>query len=211
MEDILVGKTGLRGDDAKPFRTPDSPVRNTLQKAYDDFPFLETAPMLDIETDGKPVSCPPRSYLQDSLGLYLQEINTSLPIFQENRLRAAVDRQYSENPSSISEAQNLCFNNIVILAQGIKRRATFLRSSYSNFDDDLFDIFLNNSRRALGSLHTFTKPSFVNIQALASLVSFSKPQVSLEYADWSRVLLQPSTLTPSFLKDSYAWQVTLFV
>ena len=155
--------------------TKDTSLRTELQTLYDSFPFANSCREPDFRSDGKAVSSPPRSFIPTVVDCFLSNINTTTPIFQESRLKSAIEHNDSGQVSESTEGRDLCFSNIVLLTLGLKSRLARRNHSKSNgMDDDLLMSFWNNSRRAFGHLNTYLEPRLVNIQALATLVSFLK-------------------------------------
>lgn len=150
-------------------------LRTELQTLYDSFPFVNSCREPDFSSDGKAVSSPPRSFIPTVVDCFLSNINTTRPIFLESRLKSAIEHNDSGQVSESTEGRYLCFSNIVLLTLGLKSRLARRNHSKSNgMDDDLLMSFWNNSRRAFGHLDTYLEPRLVNVQALATLVSFLK-------------------------------------
>ncbi|KAE8153839.1 hypothetical protein BDV25DRAFT_15217 [Aspergillus avenaceus] len=143
-----------------------------LKARYDHFPSWDDSEAIDFQPGGETVALPPQSVLETSLQLFLEEYNTTTPIFHEVRLREAIQRQYTSggDGSKTDMAYSLCFNNIIVLASGLRARLARVGQSYSRgMDEELLPAFLNNSFRALNHLETLMQPNYVNLQALATL------------------------------------------
>ena len=154
--------------------TRDHSLKTELQNLFDSFPFSESCQEPEFSADGKAVCHPPRSFINSVLDSYLDIIHITGPIFQEDRLRTAIEQHNAGNDVEPIEATKLSFNNIIILTLGLKLRQC--RSSEPDshgMDDDLLLSFLKNSRRAFGYLQLFLEPRLGNVQALISLVSLA--------------------------------------
>lgn len=152
----------------------DEPLGAALQLQYEAFPFQGVSREPDFNGDGKSIARPPLPLLEASIDCFFKEINSSVPVFRETRLRAAVEEQYFGGAASAAAdmSWSLCFNNIILLTLGLKSRlARFGRSHIDGMDDDLLISFLNNARRAFQIQEYFSKPRLVNAQALITLVS----------------------------------------
>ena len=150
-------------------------LRTELQSLYDSFPFVNSCREPDFSSDGKAVSSPPRSFIPTVIDCFLSNINTTRPIFQESRLRSAIEHNDSGQVSESTEGRHLCFSNIILLTLGLKSRLARRNNSNSNgMDDDILMSFWRNSRRAFSHLNTYLEPRLVNVQALATLVSSLK-------------------------------------
>ena len=151
----------------------DVPFKTELRILYDSFPFLDSCREPDFSSDGKAISSPPRSFIHTVIDCFLSHVNTTKPIFSEPRLRLAIEHVDSGRVSESMEARSLCFSNIILLTLGLKSRLA-RRNGYNGngMDDDLLMSFWNNSRRAFGHLESHLEPLLINVQALATLVSF---------------------------------------
>ena len=158
----------------------DVPLGAALQFQYEAFPFQGVSREPDFHGDGNTIARPPLALLEASIDCFFQEINTSIPIFQEPRLQAAIKEQYYARAASAAAdlSWSLCFNNIILLTLGLKSRlARFGRPYADGMVDDLLLSFLKNARRAFQSLEYFSKPRLVNAQALITLVSDYAAQI----------------------------------
>lgn len=144
-----------------------------LKTIYDTFPTFDDVNAVSLLPGGQYVSLPPQSILDTSLQLFLDKFNAVTPIFNESSLREIIKAQYNPGPDSKpDEAYNLCFNNIIVLASGLRARLARLDKSYPKaMNEELLPAFLANSFRALHHLKFFLQPRHVNLQALATLVS----------------------------------------
>lgn len=152
-----------------------------LQRTYEAFPAVEEChrPFSAVSgvngVNGRPTALPPKTFLLSALDIYLAEINTYNPIFKESSLREAVELRYSTpalNPDPDREAWSLCFNNIILLAMCHTARLMDNGSGdFQGIEHDLLQSFLRNTCRAFSNLERLSSPRFVNIQALATLVS----------------------------------------
>ena len=150
----------------------DISLRTELRNLYDSFPFVNGSPEPDFSSDGKAVSGPPRSFIHTVIDSFLSNINTARPVFQESRLKSAIEQNDSGQVDESPNARNLCFSNIILLTLGLKSRLARCDHSNGNgMDDDLLMSFWKNSRRALSHLDTYLEPRLINVQALATLVS----------------------------------------
>ncbi|KAF7714529.1 Fungal Zn(2)-Cys(6) binuclear cluster domain-containing protein [Penicillium ucsense] len=166
-----------------------------------------TSPLEDSDSDtsdlgiashqGWSVALPPHSILIMSLQLFLDEFNTFTPIFNQSLLRQTIDHQYSlVDASKVDMAYSLCFNNIIVLATGLRARFTRLRKLYPmGMNENLLPAFLENSFRALHHLKDLIQPRHVNLQALATLAL-----VAREYHE-SHVFNQICHLACNLLKS----------
>ncbi|QGA19715.1 hypothetical protein EYB26_007407 [Talaromyces marneffei] len=142
-----------------------------LKTIYDTFPTFDDVNAVSLLPGGQYVSLPPQSILDTSLQLFLDKFNAVTPIFNESSLREIIKAQYNPGPDSKpDEAYNLCFNNIIVLASGLRARLARLDKSYPKaMNEELLPAFLANSFRALHHLKFFLQPRHVNLQALATL------------------------------------------
>lgn len=150
----------------------DVALRTELRALYNSYPFVEDCPEPDFSSDGKAVSGPPRSFIHTVIDSFMTSINTARPVFQESRLRLAIEDNDSDEVNESSNARNLCFSNIILLTLSLK--SSLARRDHSNgngMDDDLLMSFWKNSRRAFSHLDTYLEPRLINVQALATLVS----------------------------------------
>ena len=150
----------------------DVSLRTELRNLYDSVPFVDGGLEPDFSSDGKAVSGPPRSFIHTVIDNFLSNINAARPVFQESRLKSAIEHNDSGQLDESPNARNLCFSNIILLTLGLKSRLA--RRDHSNdngMDDDLLMSFWRNSRRAFGHLDTYLEPRLINVQALATLVS----------------------------------------
>lgn len=147
-------------------------IRSELQDKYDSFPFEGKCRGPEFSGDGSPIASPPRPLLEASIDCFLNEINLDVPIFQEARLREAIQDHYSKDITETDEALSLCFNNIILLTLGLKSRLSRLnRPSIYGMEDELMLSFLKNAHRAFQKFDRYFKPRLVNAQALVTLVS----------------------------------------
>lgn len=148
-----------------------SALKSALWAKYNQYPFIDSQNPHSATSDGQPVAPPPRSLLETSLPVFIEYFNTTTPVFNESRLKEAINPFYS-NLSAADEAYNLLFNNIIVLALGLRSRVSHMdQSSPKDMSDELFPAFLNNSFRAFQRLSGFLQPRLVCCQALATLVS----------------------------------------
>ena len=149
----------------------DNPALKTqINTLLGQFPFLQPWPEPDVTSDGRPVAEPPRSFLSSVIDIYLTGYNSVQPVFDEAKLLQKVK---GSPPTISSEAESLCFNNVILLALSLMSQAARRNQFETNaMNDDLISHFINNSRRALGRLDHFHEPRLVNVQALATLVGY---------------------------------------
>ena len=168
LSDLLVRDHGLRAD---------------LQTLLESYPLLNCFQEQDFQVDGKPVSSPPRSYTNSVIDAYWDTVHVAKPVFTDQGLRSDIEQHNAGKDSEPVEATRLCFNNIIILALGLKLRHQRCTEPNSHgMDDDLLLSFLKNSSRAFGHLKNFLEPCLRNVQALTTLVSlavFTSPQFLL--------------------------------
>ena len=139
-----------------------------LRDLHDSFPFIDDCPDPDSSSDGKEVSGPPRSLMHTVIDSFMSNIDIARPVFQDSRLKSAIEKHDSGQVDESPTARNLCFSNIILLTLGLKSRLA--RRDHSNgngMDDDL----LKNSRRASSHSDTYLEPRLINVQALATLIS----------------------------------------
>ena len=148
-------------------------VRMELLQSYEVYPFTAPWREADISGDGKPIASPPRSLLDASIDTFIGEINAATPVFEESRLRQAIDEHYSGTADETGEeARSLCFNNIILLTLTLKSKlARRMNTHVGGLDEDLLSSFLKNARRALSNLSRFFSPRLINLQALVTLVT----------------------------------------
>ena len=148
----------------------ENPTLKTQIFGYlEQFPFLRPLSEPDTTSDGRPVAEPPRSFLNSVIDIFLNEVNSIQPVFDETKLLRDIKEPSS---SALSEAESLCFNNIILLALSLmSQSARRSRFGANAMNDDLIHHFINNSRRALDHLERYNEPRMINIQALTSLVS----------------------------------------
>jgi hypothetical protein len=159
----------------------DSAIQSELRHKYDTFPDFNEEETVTFPPSGQSVALPPQSILEASLQLFLDEFNAVTPIFNESRLREAIQANYGSGASKTDEAYNLCFNNIVVLASGLRARLARLDKSYpKGMNEELLPAFLNNSFRAFHHLKFFLPTRHVNLQALATLVGSLTSFIDME-------------------------------
>ena len=169
----------------------DASFRTELRVLYDSFPFLDSCREPDFSSDGKAISSPPRSFIHTVIDCFLSHVNTTRPIFQELKLKTAIEHNDSGLVYESMEARSLCFSNIILLTLGLKSRLARRNGCEGNgMDDDLLMSFWNNSRRAFGHLESYLEPRLINVQALATLVS---SQHTLMSPSDAFILLDPET------------------
>ena len=171
----LLGMSHVKGNGpVTALLARDVSLRTELRNLYDSFPFVEGAPEPDFSSDGKAVSGTPRSFIHTVvIDSFLSNINTARPVSQESRLKLAIEQMDSGQVDESPNARNLCFSNIILLTLGLKSRLPRRDNSNGNgMDDDLLTSFWKNSRRAFSHLNTYLEPRLINVQALATLVSF---------------------------------------
>lgn len=137
------------------------------------FPFQNTTTTTAIATtEDNHIACPPQKFLEECLEVFLTEINTAWPIFDESHLRAAVEQHYQPTTSQPSEeAWNLCFINIMLLEKGLQlRRANVGACPSRELNSELWMFFLNSARRGLTKLDWLSEPRLINVQTLVTLV-----------------------------------------
>ena len=172
LEKILVMSQAKGNGPVTALVASDTSLRTELRNLYDSFPFVDGCPEPDFSSDGKAVSSPPRSFIHTVIDSFLSNINAARPVFQESRLKVAIEHSDSGQVDESPNARNLCFSNIILLTLGLKSRLA--RRDHSNgngMDDDLLMSFWKNSRRAFSHLDAYLEPRLINVQALTTLVS----------------------------------------
>ena len=224
LGEILGTCQGKGNGQMTAFTAKDASLKTELQILYDSFPFLNSCRDPDFSSDGKAISSPPRSFIHTVIDCFLSHINTATPIFDESRLRVAIEHNDSGLVSEFMEAKSLCYSNIILLTLGLKSRLARRNCSNGNgMDDDLLMSFWKNSRRAFGHLDNYLEPRLINVQALATLVSFQhtilSPPVNhssymiQKYTDESEMLYRlwwlVNTVRSRFSNDFATWRVSL--
>ncbi|PWY86568.1 hypothetical protein BO94DRAFT_575629 [Aspergillus sclerotioniger CBS 115572] len=158
------------------FASPEAgALQSTLQTKYELYPFTKGLHLSPITGDGQAVASPPRSLLETCLPVYLEHFNVTIPVFNEYCLKEAINSYYTNGSSRSDEAYHLCFNNIIVLALGLRSRLTRMdRTCPKGMSDELLPAFLNNSFRAFQRLSTFQQPRLVCGQALATLAMVAR-------------------------------------
>ncbi|KAI9835135.1 MAG: hypothetical protein M1819_002504 [Sarea resinae] len=157
--------------------TDNSPwILSELRSKIEAFPFKQDCGEPVFCGDGKAVELPPRSFVDSSIDSFLAEINLYTPIFEDARLREAIEMRYSGLSVGNAEAWNLCFNNIILLVMCLSSRVTRYNSSdfAGGIEDDIVQSFLKTSHRALQKLDSFSSPSLVHVQALCTLAMVAR-------------------------------------
>ncbi|KAF2107796.1 hypothetical protein BDV96DRAFT_295048 [Lophiotrema nucula] len=143
---------------------------SALEQRLTKFPFGDLNRDHIERGDGGAVHSPPQRFLESHLNLYLSHFNTYTPIFDETRLKDAIQLHYSGQPLETPEAWSLCFNNIVILGMCVELRlGRQSQTGLHGMQDEILHSFLRNSYRCLGDLDRFSGLSVVNLQALTTL------------------------------------------
>ncbi|RAL03099.1 uncharacterized protein BO80DRAFT_423101 [Aspergillus ibericus CBS 121593] len=150
-------------------------LQSTLENKYELYPFAQGLDPSPVTGDGQAVASPPRSLLETCLPVYLEYFNVTIPVFNEHCLKEAINSYYANGSSRSDEAYHLCFNNIIVLALGLRSRLTRMDRTYpKGMSDELLPAFLNNSFRAFQRLSTFQQPRLVCAQALATLAMVAR-------------------------------------
>ena len=148
-------------------------LKAQMYSYFQHFPFSQPCQEPDTTNDGRPVAEPPRSFLSSVIDIFLKEINSIRPIFDETKLLHDIKESISSKSSTTSEARSLCLNNIILLALSLmSQSARRSRFAANTMDDDLLHRFISNSRRAFNRLERYAEPRLLNIQALITLVSW---------------------------------------
>ncbi|KAJ5601530.1 hypothetical protein N7510_011064 [Penicillium lagena] len=147
-----------------------SAVEFELRIKYELYPQFPQSNLPLSAGDGQLVALPPRSILETCISDFFEYVNPTTPLFSESHLRETMDIYYAK-ACKLDEAYNLCFNNIIILALGLRSRlGRFDRTKKDGMSHDLLPAFLSNSFRALQHLSVFMQPRLICCQALATLV-----------------------------------------
>ncbi|KAK3332937.1 hypothetical protein B0T19DRAFT_439739 [Cercophora scortea] len=148
----------------------------------------------DISSDNRPIVAPPQMIARLFVDGFLRNINSRIPIFEEQGLRNALDLYYSgasHAPSSLAstppsalpvgehESDNpwaIIFNNIALLELGLETHVTSWQGSLAGsssmtslLTEDLTSSFLRNCDRALADLTPYSRPCLLHVQALLTL------------------------------------------
>ncbi|KAK5632778.1 hypothetical protein RRF57_008492 [Xylaria bambusicola] len=150
-------------------------LRSSLEHLRNSFPLEIPCPDLGIMNDNRPVSTPPRLMVDFFIESFLCSFNASFPIFDESKLRHAVDTHYTAEQAVDNSPWALVFTNIVLLGLGLEAQITSVSKSHpKSMHHELMSSFLRNCDRAIANLDSFTRPSVVNIQALLTLALVGK-------------------------------------
>ncbi|PYH93828.1 hypothetical protein BO71DRAFT_441429 [Aspergillus ellipticus CBS 707.79] len=150
-------------------------LESTLQTKYEIYPLTQAPDLPPFTGDGQVVASPPRSLLETCLPVYLEYFNITIPVFHEFQLKEAINSYYANGSARSDEAYHLCFNNIIVLALGLRSRLTRMDRTFpKGMSDELLPAFLNNSFRAFQRLSTFQQPRLVCCQALATLAMVAR-------------------------------------
>lgn len=79
------------------------PLGTALRDLCDSFAFAERGPEPDFSCDNKPVSGPPPSFIRIVIASFLSNVNIARPVFQESRLRLAIERHISAQVDEVTE------------------------------------------------------------------------------------------------------------
>ena len=207
LGEILGANQAKRNGPVTALATKVTSLRTELQHLYDSFPFVNSCREPNFSSDGKAVSSPPRSFIDTVVDCFLSNINSTRPIFQESRLKSAIEHNDSGQVSESMEGRDLCFSNIILLTLDLKSRLARRSHSKGNgMDEDLLMSFWKNSQRAFGHLSTYLEPRLVNVQALATLVSFqntiSPPLVACSFGTKSKQVDTFGTLCRPWLLEN---------
>jgi hypothetical protein len=143
-----------------------------LKEKLASFPFADDVRNQLERGEGGTVDSPPYRILQSLLSVYLSQFNLYTPIFDETRLKNAIEEHYSGRAVENREAWSLCFNNIILLAMCVESRLGHqTQTNLQGMQDEIIHSFLRNSYRCFNDLDRFSELSVVNIQALTTLVS----------------------------------------
>ncbi len=138
---------------------------------------LQMEQRLDQSTDGRPLVLPPRELLDAAIGIYFDQINWMLPLFDKDTFSENVRRSY-ELGLDAESAWILCFNGIILITLNIRalgssktaqdRESTLADGSVKA---DLIKQFHGNFRGGLNKRQSLLEPSLINVQALLLMVS----------------------------------------
>ena len=151
-----------------------------LQNLFDSYPLLHCFPEQDFNIDGKPVSSPPRTYINSVIDAFWDTVHVARPVFTDDSLKFEIEQHNAGKENEPIESTRLCFNNIIVLGLGLKlRHQRYSEPNSHGMDDDLLSSFLRNSSRAFGHLKNFLEPCLRNVQALVTLVSLAASSLLL--------------------------------
>lgn len=138
---------------------------------------LQMEQRLDNSTDGKSLVLPPKKLLDAAIGIYFDEINRMLPLFDRDTFHENVCRSYEPG----QEAENawiLCFNGIILITLNTRAlgssNAVPDRENVQTDDSEKADFIKNfhaNFKRGLNKPQSLLEPSLANVQALLLMVS----------------------------------------
>jgi hypothetical protein len=156
----------------------------------------ETRTLPEPGDDEVAPTLPPRALLEASIHPYFKYISPILPIYERQSVIAAICGQYgADSPDPV---WIIAFNSIVLQTLDAKLVATENIESigYGGILEDalLYQLRLN-VRRCYNNLKTLAHPSFVNAQALLSMVGHPYPRKS---EVWNHILSLSSSGVGSF-------------
>ncbi|KAI1357030.1 hypothetical protein F5Y01DRAFT_321340 [Xylaria sp. FL0043] len=151
-------------------KTQDTVASETLQRKLGDFPFMSMPQESVIHRDTSPITTPPRLMVNLFINGYLQNINTRIPIFNDEDLCDAIDAHYSDKALQDNGASSLIINNIILLELNLEiKTARASRPNSRSPNNDILPSFLRNCDRAIGNLDSFKAPTIIGLQALITL------------------------------------------
>lgn len=177
--DIIVNKADCRAT---------ASVQAMMLHQLECFPFQGKCLQPNLPDNYQPIVAPPQMITRLFVDGYLRDINTRIPIFDEKRLRDAVDIYYSHAlhaPSAppteehtIESPWAIIFNNIALLELGLETQVVRWQGSSSDTSSisacsltDNLSSFLRNCNHALADLAPYTRPTVLYVKALLTLVS----------------------------------------
>ena len=133
----------------------------------------------DLSGESLPPKLPPKGLLDASLDSYFRQVNSTLPIFDEDSFYGDIHKIYETGSDQADRAWIMCFNNVILQILDAKTAFSFTKKPpnktssplSADVEMEILTPFLTNLRRAIGRLDYFHKPSLVSVQALMSMVT----------------------------------------
>ena len=173
LESNLDSKDSSRMDDG-----PDKNTQECLAIMENLSKSLLSDDSWDLSGETSPPKLPPKGLLDASLESYFRQVNSTLPIFDEDSFCDNMHKNYEAGSDQANQAWIMCFNNVILQTLNARTASSFTKKPRNksssplraDMEAKILSPFLINLRRAVGRLDCFHQPSLVSVQALMSMV-----------------------------------------
>lgn len=192
LESKLDPKVSSRMDDG-----PDKNTQECLAIMENLSRLLLSDDSWDLSGETLPPKLPPKGLLDTSLETYFRQVNSTLPIFDEDSFYDSIRKNYEVGSDQANWAWIMCFNNVILQTFDARAASSSTKRSQNNASSPLdkeantLSPFLTNMRRAISKLDCFHQPSLVSVQALMSMVIYP-------FLPWIEIKLED--LRPWYIK-----------